>query len=118
MNLLLPRRGGVTIPNGQASATVTVTPPSDSEYEPNEVVLLTLVTGEYAVSATALTAGVRICDEEPLDPPGNVAPVAGDDTVLTSEGTPKLVKVIANDGDYDGDPVSVVSAGSAAHGTV
>ncbi|MEK8049629.1 Ig-like domain-containing protein [Ideonella sp. DXS22W] len=47
----------------------------------------------------------------------NDAPVATGDTLTTAEDTAVSVAVLANDGDADGDALSVTQA-SAAHGTV
>ena len=47
------------------------------------------------------------------------APDAVDDTATVAEdGGPYAIAVLANDGDVDGDTLSVTGAGSAAHGTV
>ncbi len=48
----------------------------------------------------------------------NTAPVAGDDTASTVQGSPVTIKVLANDHDADGDALTVASVGQAAGGTV
>jgi len=45
-------------------------------------------------------------------------PVAVDDTGTTSEDTPIVISVLANDFDPDGDPLTVISTSSPATGTV
>ncbi len=49
--------------------------------------------------------------------PVNDAPVAAPDTLVTSTGLAASVAVLANDTDVDGDPLTVTSASTAAHGT-
>jgi M6 family metalloprotease-like protein/uncharacterized repeat protein (TIGR02543 family) len=48
----------------------------------------------------------------------NTAPVAVDDDASTNEGTLVTINVLANDTDVDSDTLSVVSAGTPAHGSV
>ncbi|HEV7516328.1 MAG TPA: alpha/beta hydrolase fold domain-containing protein, partial [Thermoanaerobaculia bacterium] len=61
--------GTVTIPAGQAAATVTVSPTADGTPEPTETVILTLVpTDHYAVGSPA-TASVALTDvRDPAKP--------------------------------------------------
>ena len=47
----------------------------------------------------------------------NDNPVAGDDAATTDEDTSVTVAVLANDGDVDGDLITVTGA-TAGHGTV
>jgi Ca2+-binding RTX toxin-like protein len=51
----------------------------------------------------------------------NDAPVAGSDSLTTSEDTPLVVAttaLLANDTDADGNPLSITAVGNATHGTV
>jgi len=48
---------------------------------------------------------------------GDDAPAPGDDVVSTPEDTPVDIDVLANDVDADGQALSLVSVGSAAHGS-
>ncbi|WP_299672063.1 Ig-like domain-containing protein [uncultured Roseobacter sp.] len=48
----------------------------------------------------------------------NDLPVAVDDTATLTEGGDILVDVLANDGDADGDPLTLVAAGTPADGAV
>ena len=50
--------------------------------------------------------------------PVNQAPTAVNDAAFTSLGHDVLVNVLANDSDPDGDAISLVAAGQAAHGSV
>ncbi len=50
--------------------------------------------------------------------PVNRAPTAANDAAFTTIGTEVLVNVLANDTDPDGDAISLIAAGQAAHGTV
>jgi len=44
-------------------------------------------------------------------------PLAVDDTATTTTGTPVTINVVANDGDPDGDTISVSAAGDPPHGS-
>jgi len=44
-------------------------------------------------------------------------PTAGNDQVTTAEDTPVAIAVLSNDSDPDGDPVSIASVASPAHGS-
>ena len=48
----------------------------------------------------------------------NDAPVAVNDTMVTSEDTPVVVPVLVNDTDVDGDSLSVTGVTNGTHGTV
>jgi hypothetical protein len=48
----------------------------------------------------------------------NHAPVATDDAATTSEDTPVVIGVLANDSDADGDPLTIQSVTQGAHGIV
>ena len=48
--------------------------------------------------------------------PVNTAPVAEDDSVVTTAGEAVAIKVLANDRDPDGDALAVTSVAKAAHG--
>ncbi len=49
--------------------------------------------------------------------PVNDAPVAEDDTITTTEDTPVLINILANDSDVENDPLSIAALGLPAHGT-
>ena len=48
----------------------------------------------------------------------NAAPIANPDALVTAQGAPGAVNVLANDTDPDGGTLSVASAANGAHGTV
>jgi hypothetical protein len=50
--------------------------------------------------------------------PPNRPPTARDDQAATHRNRAVVVDVLANDGDEDGDPLTVAAAGSATNGTV
>jgi len=53
----------------------------------------------------------------PAPPPPNTPPVAVDDAATVVEDVGGSIAVLANDTDADGDALSVISAGTPAHGT-
>ncbi|MBP7960970.1 MAG: tandem-95 repeat protein [Caldilineaceae bacterium] len=59
-----------------------------------------------------LKFAVYLCGEET-----NAAPVAVDDTALTSVNTPVSINVLANDSDPDGDTLSISGVSAASNGT-
>ena len=65
--------------------------------------------GSLSSSATPVTITIASVND---------APVAVADSASTTEGTPVLVNVLANDRDVDGDPLSIAAVGAAGHGTV
>ena len=71
------------------------------------------VTDDDGATATA-TAGIVV--HEP--PPQNHPPVASADTVVTSQGAARVINVLTNDSDPDGDALHVADATQPAHGTV
>lgn len=46
------------------------------------------------------------------------APVAADDTVSTTKGVATTIRVLDNDADTDGEPLTIASVGAPGHGTV
>jgi subtilisin family serine protease len=59
--------------------------------------------------------GAVLSGEPP--PPVNQPPVAGDDAATTAEDAPVSILVLANDGDPDGDALSVTDVGQPANGS-
>ncbi|GAB5373576.1 MAG: hypothetical protein AcusKO_00380 [Acuticoccus sp.] len=67
---------------------------------------------DYAISASD-----PLTSEDDL----NAAPVAADDTVATTSGTPVLINLadlFANDNDPDGDPLALVAVSDPVHGSL
>jgi hypothetical protein len=54
----------VTIPAGDESKTVTITPKSDTLIEGSETVILTLAKGDYTIDSDTSTGTVTIADED------------------------------------------------------
>ncbi len=57
--------GSVVIPDGQTSATITVTPVDDSDIEADETVLLTLASGGYSIGSPASDTVTIVSDDVP-----------------------------------------------------
>lgn len=68
-----------------------------------------------AGDASASYANIRLTSGTALTV--NTAPRAADDTAATVAGTPVTVAVLANDGDPDGDALTVSGLGAAGNGT-
>ncbi len=73
--------------------------------------------GVYAITVTASDGRGGTVSSTFTWTVTNPAPTAANDAVTTAEDTPVRVPVLANDGDPDGDPLTV-SAASAGNGTV
>ncbi len=72
----------------------------------------------YTISDGELTAAGTV--NVTVVPPANQPPLALDDTVTATEGTPETIAVLDNDSDPDGDEISIVgfSATTTEGGTV
>ena len=116
-----------TDPDGDPLSVTAVGSPAHGTAAPNPNGTVTYTpasgyTGPDSFSYTAGdgrggsdTASVSVTVAGP--PPQNNPPNAVDDTATTSQDTPVVVSVLANDTDPDGDPLSVTAVGSPAHGT-
>ncbi|MBD2342306.1 VCBS repeat-containing protein [Calothrix sp. FACHB-156] len=84
--------GSVTIPDGQTSVTITLTPVDDTVVvDDNETVILTLVEGRgYSVLNTNTSATLTILDDD-----NNVAPVLS--AIPAPAAVPELVDAAAQD---------------------
>lgn len=103
-NVLPPANGSVTF---DAAGNITYTPSLNF----NGTETITYVVQEDTVGATE--TGTIVVTVTPV----NDAPVANDDFVVTDEGRPTALSVLANDTDIDMDTLSVAAA-SAANGSV
>jgi hypothetical protein len=80
--------GMATIPDGQSSVTVTVTPIDDAIAEPSETVILTLTgTDGYIISTSRRAATVTIADDEPIVNIAATDPTASETHTDTDAGT-------------------------------
>ncbi len=67
------------------------------------------------------TAAPILDEDGTISPPANTAPVAGDDALSATEGTPLTVAVaalLANDSDAEGNPLSLAGFTQPANGTL
>jgi CSLREA domain-containing protein len=87
-------------------ATVTYTP--DPDWSGTDTFSYTVTDG------TATDIGTVTVTVTPV----NDAPAAADDAITTVEDTPVTLSVLGNDGDLDGDPLTVQSVTQGAHGVV
>jgi large repetitive protein len=95
--------GSVTI-NGDG--TLTYTP--DANYHGGDTITYSISDGKGGASSATVAVTVNAVND---------GPTAGNDSTVTDEDTDVTVAVLGNDGDIDGDLLSVTAA-SAAHGTV
>ncbi len=99
-----------------AHGTVTASGPSftytpEADYHGPDAVTVTVLDGEAQATATISIAVTAVND----------APVAGADTLVALERTPldtPLTTLLANDGDVDGDALSITGVDLASTGTV
>ena len=80
----------------------------DANYNGPDTITYTLSDGQGGAAEGSVAVTVN---------PVNDAPTAGNDSVVTDEDTAVKFAVLGNDGDIDGDTLTVTGA-SAAHGTV
>ena len=107
-----PLNSVVTIPAGQTSAVITVTPLDDSEIEPAETIVVTLApsTG-YAVESN-LTAAVTLTDDDVSRQP----PTANPQSVAVRVNTPTAITLTATDA--ENDPLTFEIVAAPAHGAL
>ncbi|MGD9099030.1 MAG: choice-of-anchor O protein, partial [Anaerolineae bacterium] len=88
-------------------ASVTYTP--DADFAGDDSFTYTVSDGDLSDTATVIVNCAAI---------PNVAPLAADDSIATDEDQTISVEVLDNDGDPDGDSLSIVAVGAASHGTL
>jgi hypothetical protein len=91
------------------SGSSSWTPPSAGSWAVTAVTRAIGAPENYQARAMSVTGTVG---------QANRAPVAGDDALGTTAGTPRSINVLANDADPDGDAVTVTSFTQGAHGSV
>ncbi len=69
--------------------------------------------GVYAITVTATDSGGLSATQTFSWTVSNPAPVAANDSAVTSEDTPILIDVLPNDSDPDGDPISLIAAAAS-----
>jgi hypothetical protein len=108
--------GTVTLPAGQASATVTVTPIADGIPEPTETVILTLLPASSYTVGSPATADVAIADAS--DPTKPIVSVSATDPTAAEQGPDPGTFTLSRTGST-GSPLTVdlVLSGSAEEGT-
>ncbi len=97
-----------------ANGSVVINPDGTITYTPNanfngvDTVSYTISDGQGGFATSVVTITVT---------PVNDAPVAANDVATTPEDAPVTIPVLANDGDLDGNPLTVTAA-SSPNGTV
>lgn len=102
---------GITTPaHGTAviSGTTQVLYTPAADYHGPDTFDYTVSDGHGGTATAAITVTVT---------PVNDPPVAANDGTTTAEDTPVTISVLANDGDVDGDTLSVTSVTAPAHGS-
>jgi hypothetical protein len=89
-----------------ANGTVTYTP--GANFNGSDSFNYTVSDGHGGTASASVSVNVT---------PVNDVPTAAPDTANTAEDTPVTVAVLANDGDLDGDPLTVTAVGQPSHGT-
>ncbi len=95
--------GTVTV-NGDG----TLSYKGDANYNGTDTITYSISDGKGGTSSATVAVTVNSVND---------LPTAGNDSAVTDEDTPVTINVLANDGDVDGDALSVTGA-SAQHGTV
>ncbi|HEY5597923.1 MAG TPA: tandem-95 repeat protein [Kiloniellales bacterium] len=90
-----------------ADGTLTYTPVAD--FFGGDSFIYTISDGRGGTSSATVSLVVR---------PVNDAPAAADDTTHTAQGQPVTVAVLANDGDAEGDALTVTAASQGTNGQV
>ncbi len=101
--------GSLTIPAGQASATVSVNPTDDTTVEPNETIILTVTdAAAYDVGTPGNATGTITNDDQP---PVNVPPVVSGPVTrtVTEDDAPTTVNLLTNASDPNAGDVLAVS---------
>jgi Ca2+-binding RTX toxin-like protein len=103
-----PPTGTVTFAAGSSTATVTVDPTADSTVEPNETVILTVVTGaSYDVGTPAAATGTITNDDTDVT-------VAVSPSSVEEDGAPNLVYTFTRNGVTTGPLTVNFSVGGTA----
>jgi hypothetical protein len=87
--------------------TVTYTP--DPDFNGTDSFEVTVGDGKGGSDTSVVNVTVAAVEDDP---------VANDDSAQVQQGNPVVIDVLANDSDADGDPLSVLSVGAAANGSV
>ena len=103
LSVTQPADGSVTVAGG----TVTYTPSAD--YHGTDRFSYTIGDGQGGTSTAEVRIAVAVVND---------VPVAIDDEGSTSEDTELVLRVLANDSDPDGDPLSISAVAQPANGTV
>ncbi|WP_170303741.1 cadherin-like domain-containing protein, partial [Reyranella soli] len=100
-----------TVDFNPATQEVTFTPTAG--YAGPASFFYTISDGKGGIGLASVDVSVSV--------PGNIVPVAVDDTASTTAGQSVVIAVadlLSNDGDADGDPLSITSVGGATNGGV
>ena len=101
--------------NGPSNGSVVVNPDGTITYKPDvgfngtDTFVYTVSDGNGGTATATVIVSVT---------PVNDLPVAANDTAATDEDSPVTISVLGNDGDPDGDILTVTSAGPAGNGGV
>lgn len=102
--------GAGNAPNGETTydpaGTVTYTP--DGDFNGSDAFSYSITDGRGGVASGVITVTVN---------PANDNPTAVGDTVFATAGVSKLIDVLLNDSDLDGDPIAIDSLADPANGT-
>ena len=106
--------GTLTFAPGETTKTILVHTIDDENAEPDETFTVSLSNPSANAQLSAGTGTGTIADDEANDPP-----IAVDDTTTVMTQTEKVMDVLANDSDPDGDALAIVSVSpTSAGGTV
>jgi hypothetical protein len=107
--------GTLTFDLGETSLSFSVDVIEDASEEPNETVQLTLSDPSGLPLGSPATAMLTILDDDESE---NSPPDAVDDVAATTEDTPVVISVLANDTDPNGDALVITGVTPGAQGAV
>ncbi|MDX1995894.1 MAG: Calx-beta domain-containing protein, partial [bacterium] len=107
----------VSIPNGETSATINVTPIDDTVDEPNETVIVTLTASPSVTLGATVEATVTIADND--EPTGPTVTIAANDADAAEPDQPGQFTVTLSAANNTGSPLTInfTVAGTATSGT-
>lgn len=88
----------------------------NADFSGTDEIVYEVSDGQLTSQAKVRITVIEVVPPEPTEPPDQ-PPAPQDDTATTNADQHVIINVLENDGDPNGDPLSLVSVGTAANGT-